>query len=183
MDYRWRRKQRPIDMLCQNCKQNEATVHVTEITHTSDGSDAQSSLQEQHLCEACAKVMNLPNSPVVKKSVEEIFKLLQQSAQRVRREPGATCPDCGMTLAEFRQRGRLGCAKDYELFGPHLSELIERVHGSVHHVGRRPGIDEAAMARLQRLNDLQAALENAIRDEAYESAARIRDELKSLRSE
>ncbi|MCE9595438.1 MAG: UvrB/UvrC motif-containing protein [Planctomycetes bacterium] len=169
-------------MLCQNCQQNEATIHVTDIDHKVDASGTtESSLCEQHLCEACAKAADVPHGPKKNKSVQEIFKLLQMSAQKVRREPSVTCPDCGMTLAEFRQRGRLGCPKDYDLFGTHLAELVERVHGAAQHVGRKPGVDDAALARLRRVNELQAALENAIRAEAYENAARIRDELKTIR--
>lgn len=168
-------------MLCQRCQQNEATIHITDIEHKLSASgEQQSSIEEQHLCEACAKSLDVPQAPK-KKSQAEIFKLLQMAAHKVRREPGVTCPDCGMTLAEFRQRGRLGCPKDYDLFGAHLAELVERVHGASQHVGRRPGVDDAALARMRRLNELQVALESAIRAEAYENAARIRDELKTLR--
>jgi protein arginine kinase activator len=127
--------------------------------------------------------MNLPHNPVVKKSVTEIFKLLQMSAQKAKREPAVACPECGMTLAEFRQRGRMGCPRDYDLFAPQLQELLERVHGSTRHVGRRPGVDEVAQARMQRVSELRNALEAAIREEAYESAARIRDELKDLQAD
>ncbi|MCK6446560.1 MAG: UvrB/UvrC motif-containing protein [Planctomycetes bacterium] len=172
-------------MLCQNCQQNEATLHITDIEHqvAADGA-TKSSFVEQHLCDACAKGLGVPHGPKkAAKSVQEIFKLLQMSAQKVRREPGVTCPDCGMTLAEFRQRGRLGCPKDYDLFGAHLAELVERVHGANHHVGRKPGVDETQLARLRRVNELQLALESAIRAEAYENAARIRDELKTLRGD
>lgn len=174
---------RPAMILCQKCQQNEASMHVTDVTYVdAPQGGSQPSVQEQHLCEACAKAANLPHAPIVKKSVGDILKLLQASAQRVRREPSVACPDCGMTLAEFRQRGRLGCPKDYDVFGAHLHELIERVHGSTQHVGRKPGVDEIQLARLQKVSELKLALENAIRDEAYESAARIRDELRGLQS-
>jgi len=213
-------------MLCQSCKENPATVHVTEIVHPSSpppstssdashsplggdalaagasspsaeadgvaasGADASGAdaggaggiVQEQHLCEACAEAANLPHMPVVKKSVAEIWKLLQGAAQRGRREASVACPDCGMTLIEFRQRGRFGCPKDYEVFTPHLRDLLERIHGATKHVGRVPGLDPSALERLQRVNELQKELEAAIREEAYEQAARLRDELKSLQA-
>lgn len=135
-------------------------------------------IQEQHLCEACAQTAKLPHLPV--KGVAEIWKLLQASAQRSKREVGIVCPECGMSLMEFRQKGRLGCPKDYEVFGAQLRDLLERIHGANRHVGRLPGLDEASMLRLERVNELQSALESAIRDEAYEAAAKLRDELKSL---
>ena len=176
-------------MRCQTCNQNPATVHVTEIVHSlpstpdkkagANGAPAPApKIQEQHLCEACAQAAKLPHLPV--KGVAEIWKLLQASAQRSKREVGIVCPECGMSLMEFRQKGRLGCPKDYEIFGAQLRDLIERIHGAVRHVGRVPGLDEAAMVRLQRVNELQQELESAIREEAYEAAARLRDELRSL---
>lgn len=172
-------------MLCQNCNQNPATVHVTEIDHTppkaaSNGSPPSApKIQEQHLCEACAQAAKLPHLPI--KGVAEIWKLLQASAQRSKREVGIVCPDCGMSLMEFRQKGRLGCPKDYEVFGAQLRDLLERIHGSNRHVGRVPGLDEAGTARMQRVTELQSALESAIRDEAYEAAAKLRDELRSIK--
>jgi protein arginine kinase activator len=184
-------------MLCQTCNQNPATVHVTEIDHsftpadgsskdsTSQGSTSQggeptpiAKVREQHLCDACAAQAKLPHLPA--KGVAEIWKLLQASGQRAKRESGVACPDCGMSLMEFRQKGRLGCPKDYEVFGAQLRDLLERIHGSAHHVGRVPGIDEQQVQRLQRVSELQHALESAIRDEAYEAAARLRDELRTL---
>jgi protein arginine kinase activator len=85
-----------------------------------------------------------------------------------------------MTLRDFRQRGRLGCPKDYEIFGAQLRDLLERIHGASRHVGRSPNSDEAAILRRKRLDELQQELASAIRDEAYEQAAKLRDEIKSL---
>jgi protein arginine kinase activator len=172
-------------MICQTCNQNPATVHVTEIVQPkgqADGSPASGapSIQEQHLCEACAQAANLPHTPVLKKSVSEIWKLLQDSAKRGRRETGATCPECGMTLLEFRQRGRLGCPRDYEVFAPQLRELFERIHGATRHAGRGPGLDADTLEIVRKRGEIQRKLEDAIRDEAYEQAARLRDELRSL---
>ncbi len=192
----------PVFMICQNCLKNVATVHVTEILQPEDsppdstGASAAAStpasaqaagpastpmtVQERHLCEICAQSLDLPNMPASKKTVADIWKLLQISAQSTRKKGGQTCPSCGMTLDEFRKKGRLGCAKDYEVFAAHIGDLLERVHGARTHVGRIPGTSEADLERLKRLSDLRSQLDTAIREEAYESAARLRDELKTL---
>jgi protein arginine kinase activator len=172
-------------MICQTCNKNPATVHVTEIVQPKGQADGSApggppTIQEQHLCEDCAQAANLPHTPVLKKSVSEIWKLLQDSAKRGRREAGVTCPECGMSLLEFRQRGRLGCARDYEVFAPHLRELFERIHGATRHVGRGPGLDADMLEVVRRRGEIQRKLEDAIRDEAYEQAARLRDELRGL---
>jgi len=184
-------------MICQNCLKNVATVHVTEIVEAvpsqpgaTDSKKAPKSpgppqvaertVHEQHLCDVCAQTMDLPHTPAAKKTVADIWKLLQLSAQQTRKKPSQTCPACGMTLDEFRKKGRLGCPKDYEIFGTHIGDLLERVHGARTHVGRVPGTSEAEMERIKRVSDLRARLDAAVRDEAYESAARLRDELKAL---
>jgi protein arginine kinase activator len=184
-------------MLCQNCLKNPATVHVTDLG-SSAAKDGEP-VQERHLCEICAQALDLPHVSAPKKTVADIWKLLQLSAQATRKKGGPACPHCGLTLEEFRRKGRLGCAKDYEVFGPHIAELLERVHGARVHVGRlpanlaevQPKLAEVAEAlkeaanqteRESRLVELRAKLAAAIREEAYERAAKLRDELRSLES-
>jgi protein arginine kinase activator len=171
-------------MICQNCQKNLASVHVTEIVEVAgkDEKDktARKEVHEQHLCEICAASVDLPHSPSMKKSAADIWKLLQMSAQQNKKRGGPSCPDCGMSLDEFRKKGRLGCARDYEVFKNHIGDLLERVHGARAHVGRVPGTSEADSLRSQRLSTLKQQLEQAIRTEAYESAARLRDEIKAL---
>jgi protein arginine kinase activator len=152
--------------VCSSCQQAQATVLVTELVHADDPATPPQ-VREQELCDACAQGQNLPHNPALKKSPQEILKLLHASAQRSRRE---------------RQKGRMGCPKDYELFGAHARELLERIHGATAHVGRLPGQDAAGLERSRRMSELQKELEAAIRQEAYEQAARLRDELKSLQS-
>lgn len=136
-------------------------------------------VHEQHLCQECAQTLNLPQSSI-KGPAQDLWKQLLHVAQSRRRDASVACPDCGMTLLEFRQKGRMGCPKDYEVFGAHTRELLERIHGATRHVGRAPGQDQAAAERQRRMSELQRELESAIRQEAYEQAARLRDQLKSL---
>lgn len=174
-------------MNCQVCTQNPATVHVLDLPHLdSDASgEATSSSEdttftEKHICEGCALGMKIPHMPVSDKGTVHFIKALKEQVRRVREEGSVQCPDCGMTLAEFRNKGRLGCPKDYEIFRAHLRPLLQRVHNAVAHVGRRPGLGEEEISRLQALTQLRAQLERAIREEAYESAARLRDEIQGL---
>lgn len=171
-------------MICQTCQKNLASVHVTEIVEIpgAEGGEkpVRKEVHERHLCEACAASADLPHAPATKKSQADIWKLLQISAQQTKRRPSPACPECGMSLDEFRKKGRLGCARDYEVFKNHIGDLLERVHGARAHVGRVPGTSEADSLRSQRLSTLKAQLEEAVRSEAYESAARLRDEIKTL---
>lgn len=140
---------------------------------------AQPAAHERFLCEACAQAQHDVFGQA--KDLAEVWKLLQAQKPSARKQPpGISCPDCGMTLRDFRQRGRLGCPKDYEVFGAQLHDLLERIHGGARHVGRGPHHDETTTLRRKRLDQLQQALASAIRDEDYEEAAKLRDEIKSL---
>lgn len=138
-------------------------------------------LSHVHLCAGCADKLDLWHSlPVVSnKGVHSIWKLLQ-SAKAGHAAPELSCPSCGMTLAEFRAKGRLGCPNDYEVFRAHLNPLLKRMHNASEHVGRLPGVEAGDLERQRRIHALRAQLDAAVRDEAYEHAARLRDELQQL---
>lgn len=170
-------------MICQNCQKNAATVHVTEIAPSAESGDSAApkpQVHEQHLCELCAQALDLPHAAVTKKSPSDIWKMIQFSASQGRKKPGPKCPGCGMTLEEFRKKGRLGCAQDYEVFRAHLNEVLERVHGASQHRGRVPASEPATPPASGRIEVLRQELESAIRAEAYESAARLRDEIRAI---
>ncbi len=167
------------NLICEHCHKNVGTVTVIEIPKGSvDGAPHPAS--QMVLCEICAQAKNLPHAPVTKKSLGDIWKLLQASSAQAPKEPDVTCPQCGMTLNELRSRGRIGCANDYELFADDIHEILERMHGATEHQGRTPSLSQAEVSRIQAITDLQKDLDEAIQAEAYESAARIRDELRSL---
>lgn len=48
------------------------------------------------------------------------------------------CPSCGMTLAEFRKTGLLGCADCYTAFREELLPTVKNVQGKLRHTGKDP---------------------------------------------
>ncbi|MDG2142625.1 MAG: UvrB/UvrC motif-containing protein [Planctomycetota bacterium] len=167
------------NLICEHCHKNVGTVTVIEIPKGVVGDETQPATQ-QVLCEICAQAKNLPHAPVTKKSLGDIWKLLQASSAASPDTADVVCPECGMSLRELRAKGRIGCANDYELFAEDILEILERMHGATEHEGRTPSLSQAEVSRIQAITDLQKDLDEAIRDEAYENAARIRDELQSL---
>ncbi len=156
---------------CDFCD-NPATVHMTEIK---GGEKTQ-----MHLCEFCAKQMHPGDggSGGVQKVLEGLDpKSLGGPPLAVR----LTCPQCGMTYAEFKQHGRFGCANDYEVFGAELKPLFKRIHGSTRYCGKTPdggAVDNEEIE--QAVRAVRAKLDQAIREERYEDAARMRDEIRVL---
>ena len=174
-------------MLCNICNKNQATVHLTEIV------DDQ--MTELHLCDECAK----------KKSVqmEQQFGLSDLLAGLVdytkqigpggpggKPETALTCPFCGLTYEDFRKIGRLGCSECYGTFSRFLGPLLKRIHGATQHMGKSPQMfasskEQAAEDSLPSkapkdsgIAELKIKLQEAIEQENFEEAARLRDVIK-----
>jgi protein arginine kinase activator len=154
-------------MKCQICD-NPATVHLTDIVNKKK--------RELHLCTKCARERNLiPEPPSAQQlDLKGLLNMLQHSfAQAGRDAPDGAppvveaCEVCGLTLAEFRAEGRLGCEHDYESLRPALEPLLERIHRSTAHVGKAP--------RAIRVREWQKQMQAAVAAEDYEEAARLRD--------
>jgi protein arginine kinase activator len=160
-------------MLCDNCKDRDAVVHLTSIVDNA--------VTQVHLCEKCAAekgvetTVALPTTPL-----GALIKAAQQQAPGPVRD-GTACTVCGLTLKEFRASGRLGCPACYGAFEQPLRDLLKRVHGDAVHAGRRyaPPRPEGHQ-RQNSLLELRAALARAIEDEHFERAASLRDQIKGM---
>jgi protein arginine kinase activator len=162
-------------MKCQNCN-NTATVHLTEIK---GGQKA-----ERHLCEKCAASLHVPTASKELAKLLKSFEPALALATPGTAAPGLTCPECGMTYAEFRQSGRFGCARDYEVFAEQVGKLLQKIHGSTRYAGKRPG--GGAVRPPPSREDLlraRALLDEAVRAENYEEAARLRDQIRRMHEE
>jgi len=160
-------------ILCQICKKNVATVHLTEIIKDKK--------REIHLCEECAG-----KKGVAFKSHEfSISDLLSglvntQAAQEIAKMSQIKCPICGLSYLDFRQHGRLGCATDYTVFKEGLMPLLEKIHGNTEHMGKIPTSSGEARELSHELLELRQDLKRAIDKEDYEEAAKLRDRIQAL---
>jgi protein arginine kinase activator len=155
-------------MICQACEKKPATVHFTEIK---DGDKT-----ALHLCEECASQKGLTHGTLVPPLLASLVEGMQQAVKG----PDLKCPQCGITFDEFRAKGRLGCPHDYEAFASELQPLIEKIHGAKRHAGRLPRGAPPASGREDRLASLRRELAQAVRDEKYEDAAKLRDEIRQV---
>jgi len=159
------------DMNCDHCDK-PALVHEVVIRN--------GKRHEVHLCEEHAKAIGyLPtgsSAPVI------LGHVMSAIAKPSPRGTVPVCQSCGLSLAQFRQTGLLGCADCYDAFGEPLASIIEKEQaGHCGHIGKRPkrgggGID---VARLRQ--HLLRQLEEAVAAEQYERAAKLRDQLLSLK--
>jgi protein arginine kinase activator len=164
-------------MKCQLCGRNEATVLYTHI--------ADSEKTSALICDSCAAVRHAaaadcPAPETVPLPPAKVTIELARAPETP--ESGVCCPNCAMTYADFRKRGRFGCHACYDSFGGELERLMRRIHGADQHCGKglvpRLGSRPAAVG----LVELQHALAQAVASEAYEQAAQLRDRIRALES-
>ncbi len=160
-------------MFCDICGKNAATVHLTEIIDNQ--------MNELHLCEECARKKS--------EEMEQQFGLsdllagMAELGKPVKEKEAvhAKCANCGLTYADFKKIGRLGCGECYDAFRKYLGPLLKRIHGSNQHVGKIPGKSARVVKpKTNDLQDLRTKLQLAVEAEAFEEAAKIRDQIKEI---
>lgn len=189
-------------MKCEKCGKNEAAIYYKE--------NINGQTHEAHLCADCAQEMHLggalhetfagfsgmqglfgePFPSLLGGSFGTLWNSMAGAPAGARRLGAEqTCPTCGMTESTLRRTGRAGCPDCYHTFEELLNPYIRKVHGADSHLGARPQAEaekpqaEAAKPAEDRTQALREKQRLAIRQENYEEAARLRDEIKRLEGE
>jgi protein arginine kinase activator len=154
---------------CDLCGKAEAKMKVSQL-------DKDGKMTELAICADCARKRGLSEVEKGKPGAAEILAELKARVEDA--DVKIVCRRCGMTYAEFKRLGRVGCADCYVAFHNQLLPLIRRIHGAGQHVGKSTkGGRKQAHERMnaERLKD---ALATAVKDEDYEKAAALRDQLR-----
>lgn len=162
-------------MICEKCKQNKATVHVTKIQSGKKN--------ELHLCEDCARKtqdMSFENPFTINNFLTGLLDSVQSSPIKVDYIKTTTCSKCGMSYGKFKQLGRLGCSDCYNTFNEKLMPLIKNVHGSKLHTGRVPKKAGSVIRLKREILSLKNELRGVIEKEEFERAAELRDKIRLL---
>ena len=182
-------------MLCDNCNKNEATIHYTEVINGVKN--------ERHLCSECMQELDygmegeFPFSKLIRGILSSHLAGFGQEANPMLQ---IKCNKCGMTYNEFAKIGKFGCSECYSVFGPLIVDNIKKIQGSSMHTGKKyttasldgnfikaPESSEKKQEKGKTESDessikgLEARLKEAVLVEDYEEAARLRDEIRSIK--
>jgi protein arginine kinase activator len=160
-------------MLCDVCQKSEATVFLTQIV--------EGKMQKVNLCESCSKEKGVSDPTGF--ALADLLLGLGAAQQIERGQPSQRCPVCGFTQADFKKTGRLGCSSCYDTFADGLATLLKGMHKGLRHTGRMPARLSRRFALADRVKSLEGELKQAVTDEKYEDAARLRDEIRQLEHE
>ena len=180
-------------MLCDNCKKREANVRYSE--------NINGIRRELNLCEECSKKLGIGeiglDMPINFSSFfgEFIEDFSNSEFMPMFNElKTLKCDNCGYTFEDIAHTGKVGCANCYDVFQDRLEPIIRRIQSSNHHVGRLGKIIDKKIDEKQhkdnrtnkevtpeeKLEILKEDLKRAIKEERYEDAAKLRDEIKKI---
>jgi protein arginine kinase activator len=164
-------------MLCDNCKEREAAIHLQQVKDNT--------VTSLHLCHQCAAEKGIETGTgAVKFPLSDFLASMGKDplAQGPTEGSDAKCDFCGATLKDFRETGRLGCPKCYDTFEIQLRDLLRRLHGSSLHVGENYLVADSGDVdeHQEQLTELRDRLKHAVETENFELAAELRDRLRAL---
>ena len=124
-----------------------------------------------------------------------------------------SCPTCKMTKSQFTKSGFLGCSDCYSVFSEYIDPVFLRTQMGAKHMGRKPGksgdidlpvdlnekaptikqvhtkaddledLPEAEKEKRMQIMEKERLLKQAVKEENYTEAARLRDEIQALKGE
>ncbi len=179
-------------MLCDNCKRKEAQVRYLE--------NINGVKKELHLCEECSHKLGIEDKMQIHMGLEfpSLFGGMFEDFIEPEFMPLFTeirdikCKSCGISFDDIVNTGKLGCPDCYETFEDRLDPILKRIQGTNRHIGRLGKIEENKIniekeedkkeekKEETKLEKLEKDLKQAIKEERYEDAAKLRDEIKKL---
>lgn len=172
-------------MQCERCTKKKATVFYRE--------NVSGRIRALRLCADCADLLEQTGEleDMSDPLSGSLFPLFPSEDGRMRlpfrsmtsvseRDIGKKCPLCSTTLRDICDTGTLGCSQCYVIFSEELEKVIKAVHGGTEHRGRISSGHQDRLERIRRLQEIRKQLKEAVTAEAYETAAKLRDEIRGL---
>ena len=155
------------NLKCSNCDK-KATVHLTQIVNNK--------IHKVDLCEACAQKKGVTDPQGF--SLADLLSKATMSPESSDTE--LVCPNCGLETADFRRTGRLGCSACFPVFADLVRPVLEDMHVGVTHKGKVPKVAVTRQNSQAQFQALKDSLARAIAEEAYEEAAKFRDQITAM---
>lgn len=176
-------------MKCDKCGKNVANVQYTQIVN---------GIKESlNLCGNCAHELGFEDisfaMPIdFSNFFGEFLQTDLDTFPEINFEKQDTCNRCGMNFEEFANIGKFGCDNCYKIFNKKIDRILKGVHGAEVHVGRKylkqkkeieSNIENKKNSNITKIEELKNKLKQVIKEENYEEAAKIRDEIRKMEGE
>lgn len=164
-------------MKCEICGTREAVIHIQQIIGNKK--------VELHICEVCAKERGIATgNDKIELSISSLLTgLVGMGEKSNKKRIQKICPSCGLTLKEFKEKGKLGCSNCYSTFGKEIRDMLRKMYGKTQHFGKFPHQLRTYKTFLIDVEKLKEELARAVKEEDYERAAALRDRIADLQEE
>lgn len=160
-------------MKCEVCGTRESVIHVQQII----GNET----VDVHLCEACAHEKGISqNNDKIELSLSQLLTGLLKVQEGESQDSQDECDVCGTKIADFKTEGRLGCPECYTTFATEIRKMHNHLSGTTRHRGKLPQSLKTYKELLIDRQRLKSQLTDAIKNEDYEAAAMLRDQIRSI---
>ncbi|MDR1279582.1 MAG: UvrB/UvrC motif-containing protein [Opitutaceae bacterium] len=149
-----------------------ATVHLTQIVNNK--------VHKVDFCEECAQAKGVTDPSGF--SLSDLLHKAVLSADDTASTGTLRCEACGFTEADFKKYGRFGCPQCYKTFRDMVGSMLENMHKGTAHAGKVPAKSLTSKSLYDRLTELEVNLNEAVKTERYEDAAKYRDEIRQIKS-
>lgn len=151
----------------------EKTVHLTQIVS--------GKLKKIDLCTDCPHAQNLTD-PASFNLADQMLGM--GAGQNVAdHSESDICPNCHFTVQDFKKTGRLGCSRCYTAFYYGIANVLKDMHKGTQHTGKIPSRMRRQQELQRVIEEIEVRMEKAVSSEDYETAARLRDELGTVKQE
>lgn len=157
-------------MICDICHQKEAVIHFTQIVSNK--------VTKMHFCASCASKQGISGLDLTDKPFDLLSKFLSALALP-ETFTDTKCPNCGKMLSEFKEDGKLGCQECWNVFRQDIVPLLKKLHGKTHQ--KFSSVVSAQSRVSAKIRTLQGKLQEAVKKEEFEEAARVRDEIRNIK--
>ena len=193
-------------MLCQNCGKNEVNFRYTQIVN---GVKKEMALCDKCARELGLEGVDFSMPINFSSFFSDFFNDATSLLLSFAKSNLLECDNCKMSFDVFVDSGEFGCGDCYINFADRISPVLKKLHGASKHIGRqyRQAIDElednksrfeASQKQKEKTESklskeekekieaenkivkLKKDLQKAIKEERYEDAAKLRDEIKKL---
>lgn len=164
-------------MKCEICETREAVIHIQQIIGNKK--------VELYICEECAKERGITTgNDKIELSISGLLTgLVDIQDVHENKRVQKVCPSCGLTLTEFKDKGKLGCSECYSAFGKEIRSLLHKMYGKTQHFGKFPHQLRTYKTFLIDVEKLKEELKKVVTEEDYEKAAVLRDRISELQRE
>lgn len=167
--------------LCELCAKQEKSLATGEVFKDQFSLESIKSEIEESLKGYMGDPVSADTLAGIAKDLQEAINQLGLSPADVEALiPSKACPQCGITWDEVKKTSKFGCPYDYEYFAEEFAPTMKRLHlGATIHVGKVPKNVHVSVDR--QVMVLEQELEAAVKEEKYEKAAELRDQIKGLK--